>query len=174
MAYAGRERNTYFVPVRLTQLTTTICNAGVVPAEIEPPELARLVDFAERPREQDWSLRSALVRYATPEPQRVEDVLDLVRRVEWALAKHNKELAKQGGAVWDAFEKGETTPVTELLRPAQELDDLGDVLATWAVDISRPRPDAEVDRVIASVGPELERLGIPQEDRRPPPSRRRG
>ena len=57
-----------------------------VPADIEPPELARLLDFAERPRTQDWSLRAALVRYAQPRPQSVSDLLDLVRRLEAALA----------------------------------------------------------------------------------------
>ena len=142
-------------------------------ADIEPPELARLVDFAERPREQDWSLRAALVRYATPEPQRVEDVLMLVRRVDSALAQHTKILTREGADVWRALERNESTPVVDLLRVSKELDDLGDVLVTWAVDISRDRPDAEVDRVIASVAEQLDDLGIPSEERAPPTRRGR-
>jgi hypothetical protein len=150
-----------------------------VPAEIQPPELARLVDFAERPREQDWSLRSALVRYAQPQPQRVNDVLDLVRRVEWVLGKQNAVFAREGDALWAALDGGGSAPadlgdLVELLRAAQELDRLGDALATWAVDISRDRPDAEVDRVIADVGQRLDALGVPREERPPPAARRRG
>ena len=125
-------------------------------ADIAPSELARLVDFAERPREQDWSFRAALVRYATPEPQRVEDVLILVRRVESALGKHTKVLTREGADVWRTLEDGESTPLVELLRVTKELDDLGDVLVTWAVDISRERPDAEVDRVITNVTQQLD------------------
>jgi hypothetical protein len=142
-------------------------------ADIEPPELARLVDFAERPREQDWSLRAALVRYATPEPQRVEDVLILVRRVESALGKHTKVLTREGADVWRTLEAGESTPLVELLRVTKELDDLGDVLVTWAVEISRERPDAEVDRVITNVTQQLDALGVPSEERQPPTRRGR-
>ena len=142
-------------------------------ADIAPSELARLVDFSERPREQDWSLRAALVRYATPEPQRVEDVLILVRRVESALGKHTKVLTRDGADVWRELEGGESTPLVDLLRVTKELDDLGDVLVTWAVDISRERPDAEVDRVIANVAHQLDDLGVPSEDRAPPTRRGR-
>ena len=56
-----------------------------VPAEIEPVELARVVDFAERSRVGDWSLRSALVRYAEGQPERVSQVLEQVRRSTPAL-----------------------------------------------------------------------------------------
>ena len=35
-----------------------------VPAEVEPAELAQLLDFAECPHTENWSLRAALVRYA--------------------------------------------------------------------------------------------------------------
>ena len=150
----------------------------VVPAEIEPPALARLVDFAERPRTHDWSLRAALVRYAQPEPTRVNDLITLVRRVDAALGQRAAVLQRDGEAVWNAVDGGGATadadhaPLVAILRVAQELDQLGDVLAEWAVDISGPRPDAAVDAVIEEVAPQLDALGIPHEER--PPSRQRG
>ena len=149
-----------------------------MPAEIEPPALARLVDFAERPRTQDWSLRAALVRYAQPQPQRVNDLLDLVRRTEFALGQHNAVLQRDGATVWDALDGG-TVPsdgpharLVEILRVATELDQIGDVLAGWAVDISGDRPDAAVDAAIEVVRTRLDELGVPREERSPP--RRRG
>jgi hypothetical protein len=149
-----------------------------VPAEIEPPALAQLVDFAERPHVDDWSLRAALVRYAQPQPQRVNDVLDLVRRLEWALGQHGSLLQREGTALWQALEDG-TTPddarlahVVELLGVAEAIDRLGDVLAGWAVDISGERPDAAVDAAIAEIGTRLDALGVPHEQRSPPPRQR--
>jgi hypothetical protein len=149
-----------------------------VPAEIEPPELARLLDFAERPRTDDWSLRSALVRYAQPQPQRVNDILDLVRRTEWALGKHTARIEQEGPALWKALDGvggGDDDQLLGLLRVAQGLDGLSDVLADWAVDRASPRPDSEVDQVLARVGAQLDALGVPHEERQPPPGRgRRG
>jgi hypothetical protein len=149
-----------------------------VPADVEPPALARLIDFAERPRAQEWSLRAALVRYAQPQPQRVNDILDLVRRTESALGQYAAVLERQGEDLWNALEGNAASPtesgnVVALLRAARELDSLGDVLAAWAVDISGVPPDAEVDRVIEDVGRQLDALGVPHEER-PAPSRRRG
>ena len=150
----------------------------IVPADIEPLGLARLVDFAERGRTQDWSLRAALVRYAQPQPQRVNDVLDLVRRTEWALGQHSAALQRDGDVLWDALDGGAApsdhghAPIVALLRVARELDRVGDVLANWAVDITTERPDDAVDEVIEGVGAQLDVLGVPHEER--PPSRQRG
>jgi hypothetical protein len=148
-----------------------------MPAEIEPEALAALVDFAERPRVDDWSLRAALVRYAQPEPQRVNDLLDLVRRTEWALDKQGRVLARDGEDLWAALESrsgsGVDTNLVDLLRAARELDRLGDVLAAWAVDRSDPQPDDAVDRVIADVAQRLDELGVPHQER-PPGPRNRG
>ena len=148
-----------------------------MPADIEPAALARLVDFAERPRTEDWSLRAALVRYAQPQPQRVNDLLDLVRRTEWALGQHAAVLQRDGATLWDALD-GDTLPsdaehahLVQLLCVVTELDRIGDVLAGWAVDISGDRPDAAVDAVIADVGTRLDALGVPHEERSPPGSR---
>jgi hypothetical protein len=148
-----------------------------VPAELQPVALARLVDFAERPRTQDWSLRAALVRYASPQPQRVDDLLQLVRRTDFALGHSSSTLQRAGAQLWDAVEQG-TTPadrdeahVVALLRVARDLDVLGDALANWAVDINRDPPDAAVDATIARVGARLDELGVPREERPPPRSR---
>jgi hypothetical protein len=148
-----------------------------VPAEIEPESLAQLIDFTERPRVHDWSLRAALVRYAQPEPQRVNDILDLVRRTEWALGRHASVIARNGPALWKALD-GDTSAAADadvvgLLRAARELDDLGDTLATWAVNRAGSPPDADVDRVVADVAHRLDALGIPHEER-PPGPRNRG
>jgi hypothetical protein len=148
-----------------------------VPAEIEPPELARLVAFAERSRRGDWSLRSALTRYAQPQPQRVSTVLESVRRIEAALAGHSARLAKDGAAVWAAVEAGADgdDPLLGLLGAAARLDALGDRLAAWAVDRSGPAPEAEVDATTREVERRLDELGVPREEReRPPGARSRG
>jgi hypothetical protein len=149
-----------------------------VPSDIEPPELAQLVDFSERPRAQDWSLRAALVRYAQPQAQRVNDILDLVRRTEGALGQHSTVFQREGDAIWNALETDEVPSdqeqkfVVQLLRVAMELDRLGDLLAAWAVDITGPRPDDAVDATVEDVGTQLDVLGVPHEER--PPPRQRG
>lgn len=51
-----------------------------------------LVDYAESSRVGDWSLRSALVRFAQPEPTRASAVLELVRRTDGALKPHRRRL----------------------------------------------------------------------------------
>lgn len=150
-----------------------------MPAPIEPPELARVIDFAERPRTHDWSLRAALVRYAQPQPQRVNDILDLVRRIEWALGQRAVVVERDGPTLWNALEGTSAsstevdTYVVELLRAARALDGLGDVLAAWAVDRAGVRPDSEVDSVIREVSRRLDALGVAHEER-PPRPRRRG
>ena len=149
-----------------------------MPAEIAPPELAQLVDFAERPRLQEWSLRAALVRYAQPQPQRVSDILDVVRRVDFALAKRSVVLERDGNEIWQALTSDGAAPdefVVGVLHAAQVLDDLGDILAAWAVDRhGHERPDTEVDRVVADVARQLDALGVPREEQRPPGPRNRG
>src|SRR5262249_55341345 len=86
----------------------------LMPVEVEPPELARLIDFAERPRVDDWSLRAALVRYAQPEPQRAARLLEVVRRAEGALNRHGKLLEGNGPTIWATL--GDDPPAR---RPAR-------------------------------------------------------
>src|SRR4051794_14501169 len=122
-----------------------------MPAEVEPPELAQLLDFAERPRVDDWSLRAAITRYAQPEPIRASAVLELVRRVEFGLKPHMKLVEGEGAALWAALQTDDADAddgqIVGILRAMVELDGLGDVLATWAVDRAGERPDDAVDAV---------------------------
>jgi hypothetical protein len=143
--------------------------------DIRPPELLALIDLSERPREQHWSLRAALTRYAQPQPQRVSDLLDLVRRIEFALPDEADLLEADGPQLWRAVHDGGEVPdaagrALGLLRAMAEIDGLGDELARWAADTSRERPDAAVDAVIAEVKQRLTELGVPEQERRPPVS----
>lgn len=109
------------------------------------------LDFTEQPRPPDgWSLRAALTRYAQGQPQRVADLLEVVRRIQFGLGKVDSDLQPCIG----------------------EIEVVADALAAWAADPWRAhRPDAEVDAVIASVTSQLDSLGVPVEER-PPPARR--
>ena len=149
-----------------------------VPADIEPRELAHLIDFAERPRVRDWSLRAALVRYAQPEPVRANRILELVRRMEWALRSHRRAVERAGQEIWSALqgdvdEADRHRDVVALLHVTSEFDRLGDVLTGWAVDLAGERPNAAVDAVTEAVARRLDDLGVPREDQQPRPPRRR-
>lgn len=146
-----------------------------MPVDIEPPELARLIDFAERSRAGDWSLRSGLVRYAQPEPERVNQILDLVRRTEWALRAQSKVIQNDGRELWAALEtpanpsSSSPADLIGLLAATAELDRLGDIVAEWAVDRSVTRPNAEVDAITTDVARRLDELGVPREEQARPP-----
>ena len=58
------------------------------------PDGPHLVDYAESSRVGDWSLRSALVRFAQPEPMRAGAVLELIRRTDGALKPHRRRLER--------------------------------------------------------------------------------
>lgn len=113
-------------------------------------------DYTERPRPPDgWSLRAALTRYAQGQPQRVADLLEVVRRIQFGAGKVD----------------GDVQPCID------ELDRVADLLAVWAADPwVAHRPDAEVDAAIASVTGQLDALGVPVEERpaRAPRGRGRG
>lgn len=143
-----------------------------MPAEIDPPELARLLDYAERSRVGDWSFRSALCRYAQPQPERVGQVLEHVRRLEFALPAHKARLDREGPDLWAAVaaDGGAGDDVlVGMLGAMAELDALGDVLADWAEDRAGKHPEAEVDRTTAAVGARLDALDVPREERVRPP-----
>jgi hypothetical protein len=148
-----------------------------VPAEIAPAELAQLVDFAERSRLGDWSLRSALCRYAQPQPKRVSEVLEVVRRIDAALQLEAKRLVKEGPALWAALEDGGASEadaqLVGVLGAARELDRLGDTMADWAEARHGKHPEEEVDATTTDVASRLDELGVPREERmRPPPGAR--
>ena len=52
---------------------------------VEPEPSHSLLNYAEAPRVDDWSMRSALVRFAQPEPVRSGQLLELVRRLDAVL-----------------------------------------------------------------------------------------
>ncbi|MBX3313122.1 MAG: hypothetical protein KF906_02280 [Actinobacteria bacterium] len=152
-----------------------------MPAPLEPPALDALVDLAERSRVDDWSLRSALCRYAQPEPARVATVLSLVRRWDAAVHDHLKLLRRDGSRLLDAaqgdgtVEDGtEAAEVVGLLRVGADLDRLGDLAAEWARDRHGPDPAAAIDEAAARVAVALEELGVPDEAPIPPGMRGRG
>ena len=136
-----------------------------------------LIDYTERPRVDDWSLRAALTRYAQPQPQRVGALLELVRRIEFAMASHRQTIEGEGRELWSTVQAADGTPTSDrlvgMLLAMVDLDRLGDLLAAWAADPTRERPDEAVDAAIAQVAHRLEVLGIPREERQPP-TRRRG
>ena len=130
--------------------------AGVV----EPPELARLADLSEWPRNEGWSLRAALTRYAQPQPARAADVLQVVRRLDAVLHAQRRVLEREGPAVWAAVEAGEAGPLPDLLRAMAPLDRLADRLTEWAPERAGDRPDHEVDTTVAQVTATLDRVGV--------------
>lgn len=128
---------------------------------------SRLVDFAECPRVGDWTLRSALVRYAQRSPVAASAVLELIRRTDGALQPHRRSLERRAVAEVVADDDG-TPPVLDLLQVATVLDDLGDLLADWAND--HHGAEAPVDRVDELAGTAfaaLAELGVAREARPP-------
>lgn len=146
-------------------------------ADVEPPALAAVLDVAERPRVDDWSLRAALTRYAQPQPERASALIELVRRTEAALRPFAKQLGREGDAIWAAVINEGTADAADdlliaVLQATAELDRLGDALATWAVERTGDRPDALVDEIVADVTARLEALGVQREERVRPSGRR--
>lgn len=149
--------------------------------ELQPAALADLVGHAERPRAGDWSLRAALVRLAQFRPGLVRDLMEGVRRLDHALHGHRARLLADGPSIWAALaEEGaqgdpEVEQVVALLRVAQDLDAVADVVVAWAEDRAGPMPEEAVARTAAEVSKRLDDLGIEREERTgPPPPGARG
>lgn len=143
-------------------------------------DVESVIEYAERPRLDGWSLRAALVRYAQPEPARAGAVLELVRRTDGALKPHAKRLAREprllelaeGDETPDDETPGDETDeerdtVMALVRVALVMDHLGDVLASWASTRSDDRPDDEIDTIARSAFAMLGALGVAREARPP-------
>ena len=118
---------------------------------------ADLLNYAERPRVGDWSLRSALVRFAQPEPEAAAELLRAVRRLDAVLPHHDK-----------------SPHPDELLALAARLDVLGDVLAQWAHVHDEAAPVDAVTATAAEVWARMDELGVPEEVSPGPPRRGRG
>jgi hypothetical protein len=107
----------------------------------------------------------------------VNDILEVVRRLDAALGRSSAVLQREGPDIWAALEAdaepddAERARLLDLLRVAKEVDRLGDVLAEWAVDYGDDRPDAVVDQVIADAAARLDALGVPREEGSPPRGR---
>lgn len=155
-------------------------------APLSPPALDDLVELAERSRVDDWSLRSALCRYAQPEPARVAAVLTLVRRWEAAVHGHVPVLRREGArylaaaglADGDDDGGGDADPgldatLVGLLRVGADLDRAGDVVVAWAIDRDGD-PGAELDAAADRVRVALDDLGVPEEEPIPRGMRGRG
>jgi hypothetical protein len=149
-------------------------------ADVEPPELVAVLDLAERARIGDWSLRSALTRYAQPEPLQVGELLDLYRRIEVVLPGLIDVATKHGPALWSAAtaDGGPNDDIPPfaigLLQAMIEIDGLGERLAAWADNWTPEHPKSEVAAVIADVRKRLEDLGVPEQERPGPPRGRAG
>lgn len=123
----------------------------------------RLVDYAESTREGDWSLRSALVRFAQPEPTRAGAVLELIRRTDGALKPHRRALESR------------SVPTHPDLGPELLVEDGGDVvlragaarvLDAPTADLARararlPEGDAVVAAYRASAGDDAAHAALP-------------
>lgn len=60
--------------------------------EVDP--VRSLLNYAESPQADDWTLRSGLVRLAQPEPGRVGDLLQAMRRLDAVLAHVARDLQR--------------------------------------------------------------------------------
>ena len=106
------------------------------PADPEPS--GSLVNYAESPRHDDWTLRSALVRLAQSQPQLVADLLQRVRRLDAVLHHVARPLERHtvvcdraldldtvDGDIVDAYPDARTA---DLARLAARAGDEGDVV----------------------------------------------
>jgi hypothetical protein len=114
----------------------------------------RLIDYAESSRTGEWSLRSALVRFAQPEPVRAGAVLELIRRTDGALKPHRRRL------------ESASVPTHPALGPELLVDDAehvavrggaAQVVDAPAADLARavrrlPDGDAVASAYLAAVG----------------------
>jgi hypothetical protein len=154
---------------------------------------APLVHYAESTREGDWSLRSALVRLAQPEPVRAGAVLELVRRCDASLSAFGSRienvrvsdlarLLHNDGELFAEVLEGyqaesplsdEEVAALPYLTVAVTLEELAIVLSNWAAaGAADPPPCERVDALCSTAFQQLESLGVPREEQPGPPGRR--
>lgn len=96
----------------------------------------RLVAYAENARHGDWSLRSALVRFAQPQPALASAVLDLVRRLDAALKPFARALERDTVATGVDGHLVADARVSDLARLARtDPDDFDHALATYRGEV---------------------------------------
>ncbi len=113
----------------------------------------RLIDYAESPRVGGWTLRSALVRVAQPEPVRASAVLELIRRTDGALADHRRRLDAEHVPTVPGLDADDATPEAIGRLPKvwdARVSDLGRVLAFV------PDGEAVVSAYLASESPDAD------------------
>ena len=111
----------------------------------EPAVDGSLANYAEAPRSDDWTLRSAMTRLAQPEPALVDTIAVLMRRLDAVLGPITKPLEKNAvvadrGLDADALEQAPVRPypdlrIADLARLMAESDDeAGAVLDAYQAD----------------------------------------
>ncbi|MEM7285819.1 MAG: hypothetical protein AAF480_05660 [Actinomycetota bacterium] len=115
-------------------------------ASVDPEPAGSLVNYAESARAGDWSLRSALVRLAQPEPARVAGVLELVRRLDAVLHHLARPLERH----------------TVVCDRSLNVEAVTDESAGWRLaEPAAPYPDtrvADLVRLVTSAGAEGDRV----------------
>ncbi len=140
-----------------------------------------LLAFAEVGHRDDWSLRSALVRLAQPEPVRAGALLEVIRRCEGALAPHTRELERhvvacqpslgpdrveQAAGTWTVRDDGTRAPDIRLADLARLAGPDPTTLLGLADAYDRASPEAPLDPVertalpLVQVAARLERLAM--------------
>ena len=121
---------------------------------VDPEPAGSLANYAESSRAGDWSLRSALVRLAQPEPARVAGVLELVRRLDAVLHQLTRPLERHT-VVCDrslTLEAASDTPSGwELAEPADPYPDTRVADLVRLASSAGPAGDQVVDAYLAEV-----------------------
>ena len=142
----------------------------------DPEPAGSLVNYAESSRAGDWSLRSALVRLAQPEPARVAGVLELVRRLDAVLhhlarplERHtvicDRSLTLDGASEtpsgWELAEPADPYPdtrVADLVRLASSAGSEGDQVVDAYVAEVELAPEEQHGLALLSVAVHFDRL----------------
>lgn len=143
---------------------------------VDPDPAGSLLNYAESSRAGDWSLRSALVRLAQPEPARVAGVLEIVRRLDAVLHHLTRPLerhtvtcdrsltiqaASEVPAGWELAHPGDPYPdtrVADLVRLAISAGSDGDqVIDAYVAEVDLAVEEHQAMPLLA-VAAELDEL----------------
>lgn len=175
------------------QRAVELIAAHAKPVDVD--EQNSILNYAEAPRNGNWTLRSALVRLAQPHPLRSEAVLQLVRRLDAAIKPMMRPLQQHGVQSRRSIPRGadqiadirlvdlvsdpevlaayrEMVELDEaelasvhLVRLAVDLDELANTLAAWAATGLGDPPVAEIDSTCARVLESMNTSAVPEEPR---------
>lgn len=150
-----------------------------------------LPELAEAMRATGWSFRSALVRFAQPEPLRGAAIVELIRRAEMAMkplaptlddgrltavvrlapsperantAAIDAALTALAAVVDDADGlPADAGAALPVIHAITVLDRLGEAVTAWAVDAPAPAPVGEWDATCRWLQARFDALGVPSE-----------